>query len=326
MVTLGIETSCDETSAAVVENGRIRSNIVSSSVPLHEKFGGVIPEIASRFHIEYINQVTRKALKEARKKLSDLDVIAVTEFPGLPGSLIVGLSFAKSLSFSLGIPLLGINHIQAHLYANFVSGQAKSIKFPFIGVVVSGGHTNIFIARSFEDLEMIGRTKDDAMGEAFDKVAKILGIGYPGGPKIEKFAAKFKNKNPIKFPRSYLDAASFDFSFSGVKTAVLYHARRVKLSRGEISRVAWSFQEAVFDVLTDKIIKVSKKFGIKEILLGGGVISNKRIRSKLQVIAKRLGYRISYPPPALCVDNAAMVAGLGERLFKNGQPVKWLTG
>jgi len=317
VVTLGIETSCDETAAAVIKNGRMLSNVVSSSVHLHEKYGGVVPEIASRCHIEYISGVTRKALKKARKDFSDLDQVAVTETPGLPGSILVGKSFAKALNYSLGIPLVMVNHLAAHLYANFLVKKPPSIQFPFVGCVVSGGHTNIYICKSFKELKIIGRTRDDAIGEAFDKVAKILGIGYPGGPRIEKRArAGIVKKALINFPRAYLDKDSFDFSLSGVKTAVLYYVRSRKISGREISRIARSFQEAVFDVLVERAVKACKKFGIKEVLLGGGVIANMRLRAKIRVACKNLGYKVFYPPPALCVDNAAMVAGLGEMLTK----------
>lgn len=316
MITLGIETSCDETAAAVIRKGRILSSIVSSSVPLHEKYGGVIPEIASRFHIEYINQVTKKALKKAGITFNDLDQVAVTEAPGLPGSLLAGKSFAKALSYSLGIPVVGIDHLAAHLYANFLVKDPPSAQFPFVGAVVSGGHTNIFISRSFSDLELLGRTRDDAIGEAFDKVAKILGIGYPGGPRIEKYARRAVKKSPINFPRPYLDKDSFDFSLSGLKTAVLYYVRNKKISPREVSRICWSFQEAIFDVLVERIVKACKKFRINEVLLGGGVIANMRLRARLKLVCKELGYKLFYPPPALCVDNAAMVAGLGERLLK----------
>ena len=327
MLTLGIETSCDETSAAVIRNSRILSNIVSSSVSLHEKYGGVIPEIASRFHIEYISQVTKKALKKAGITFNDLDQIAVTEAPGLPGCLLAGKSLAKALSYSLGIPLVGVNHLAAHLYANFLVKNPPSVRYPFVGAVVSGGHTNIFICEgSFKELAVLGRTRDDAIGEAFDKVAKILGIGYPGGPRIEKYAKRFTHplhasvgftkKSPVNFPRTYLDKDSFDFSLSGLKTAVLYYVKNRKMPRREISRVSWSFQEAVFDVLAEKIVKACKKFRIKEVLLGGGVISNMRLRARLKLVCNALGYKLFYPPPALCVDNAAMIAGLGETLLK----------
>ncbi len=316
MITLGIETSCDETAAAVVRGGRVRSSVVSSSVPLHEKYGGVIPEIASRFHIEYINQVTKKALKKAGARLKDLELVAVTEEPGLSGSLLAGKAFAGALAYSLGIPLVAVNHLRAHLFANFLAKKPPDPRFPFVGVVVSGGHTNIFVCKSFKDLRLIGRTRDDAIGEAFDKVAKILGIGYPGGPAIEKYARRFTKRRPINFPRVYLEGDSFDFSLSGIKTAVFYYVRGKKLSRGEISRISWSFQEAVFDVLAERLVRACRKFGLKEIVLGGGVISNKRLRAKLGHACGRLGYKLFYPPPALCLDNAAMVAGLGEVLYE----------
>lgn len=320
MITLGIETSCDETGAAIVEKRRILSNVISSSVPLHEKFGGVIPEIASRFHVEYINKVAKKALRKAKKSFRDLDLIAVTKSPGLPGSLLVGTSFAEAVGYSLGIPVARVNHLHAHLFANCLTKDGFSGSFPFLGVVVSGGHTNIFICKSFADFALIGKTRDDAIGEAFDKVAKVLDIGYPGGPRIERHAKKFRRalfaKNaPIDFPRAFLEKDSFDFSLSGVKTAVFYYARKRKISSRELARISWSFQEAVFDVLAERIVKACRRFGIKEILLGGGVISNMRLRAKLKGICKKLGFKLFYPPPALCVDNAAMVAGLGEELF-----------
>jgi len=312
---LGIETSCDETAAAVVTDGRMLSSVVSSSVPLHEKYGGVIPEIASRFHIEYINRVVKKALARSGKTLRDVDLIAVTASPGLPGSLVAGLSFAKALGFSLGVPIIEIDHVIAHLYANFLINKPEDMRFPFVGVVVSGGHTNIFICRSARDAELIGMTRDDAVGEAFDKVAKILGIGYPGGPIIEKYARRFSGKKPINFPRVYLERESFDFSLSGIKTAVLYYVKGKRIDAKETARISWSFQEAVFDVLAGKVMKACEKFGIDKVLLGGGVVSNARLRLKLESAAKRSGRRPFWPPPALCVDNAAMIAALGEILY-----------
>ncbi|MFH1594402.1 MAG: tRNA (adenosine(37)-N6)-threonylcarbamoyltransferase complex transferase subunit TsaD [Candidatus Omnitrophota bacterium] len=316
MITLGIETSCDETAAAIVHRKRILSSAISSSVPLHEKYGGVIPEIASRFHVEYINRVTKKALKKARRTLRDVELIAVTEEPGLPGSLLVGMSFAKALSSALDIPLIRVNHLLAHIFANFLIGHKAKISFPFVGVVVSGGHTNIFVCRSFKDIEIIGRTRDDAVGEAFDKVAKIMGIGYPGGPKIERAARLFIGKG-IDLPRSYLEKDSFDFSLSGIKTAVLYRTKGRRISGREISRIAWSFQEAVFEVLIERITRACEKFKIDEVLLGGGVISNGRLRTKFERVQRTTGYKFFYPPLSLCLDNAAMVAGLGEELFSN---------
>jgi len=314
MNILGIETSCDETAASVVRDDEILTNVVSSSVPLHRAYGGVIPEVASRCHIEYINRVTKKALSKSDKDIRDINLIAVTDAPGLPGSLVAGVAFAKALSYALKIPCVNVNHVHAHLYANFLDKKKREDKFPFIGVVVSGGHTNVYLCKNFKDPEIIGRTKDDAIGEAFDKVAKILGIGYPGGPHIERYASKFKGK-PIKFPRAFLDKDSYDFSLSGVKTAVLYYVKSKKLDRREISRVAWSFQEAVFDVLIERVLKACTNFNIRKVFLGGGVVSNMRLRSKLIGACSQVNCEIYYPPPALCVDNAAMIAGLGGRLY-----------
>ncbi len=324
MLTLGIETSCDETGAALVTGGKIISSAVSSSVKLHEKYGGVVPEIASRFHIEFINQVVKKALAKARLserrgaawELKKVKLIAVTEKPGLPGSLIAGVSYARALSYALGIPLIAVDHIFAHLYANFLDQMSGKIDFPFLGIVISGGHTNIFLAKDIEELAVIGKTRDDAIGEAFDKVAKILKIGYPGGPRIERYAKMFTGDKPIDFPRAYLGKDSFDFSLSGIKTAVLYHARDKKIDEGERARISWSFQEAVFDVVVEKIERAVKKFSIKTVLLGGGVICNMTLREKLKRSAERADYRVLCPQPSLCLDNAAMVAGLGEALYK----------
>lgn len=318
MLALGIETSCDETACALVRDGKILSNVVSSSVSLHEKYGGVVPEIASRFHIQFINQVTKRALAAARKRVRELDLIAVTDSPGLPGCLLAGKSFAGALSYSVGVPLVSVNHLHAHLYANFLDKKDISDMFPFVGIVVSGGHTNIFICRSMQDFEIIGRTKDDAIGEAFDKVAKILGIGYPGGPKIEKYAKGLFRRPLIAFPRTYLDEGSFDFSLSGIKTAVFYYTQKKRIDKGEISRISRSFQEAVFDIVSERMVKACRKFGIKRVLLGGGVVANMRLRAKLKRICDRLKIKLFYPPPALCADNAAMVAGLGEALYKKG--------
>jgi len=320
MTVLGIETSCDETAASVVKKGHILSNVISSSVPLHERFGGVIPEVASRFHIEYINKVTKDALRSARKTLKDISAVAVADRPGLPGSLLSGISYANTLSYALQKPLIRVDHLHAHIFANFLVKEKPKKEFPFIGVVVSGGHTNIFKCESFRDFTLLGRTKDDAIGEAFDKVAKVLGIGYPGGPKIERFANSFLAKTlaPINFPRAYLEKDSFDFSLSGIKTAVLYYVRKRRMTRREISRVSWSFQEAVFDVLVEKIVRACRTFKIDRVFLGGGVISNRRLRAKLEAVSARLGYIFHFPPPGLCVDNAAMIAGLGEVLIKRG--------
>ena len=316
---LGIETSCDETGASVVCGNEILSSVVSSSIALHRSYGGVIPEVASRYHIEYINQVVRKALKKAKRPLKKLDAIAVTDKPGLVGSLLVGTSFARSLSFALDIPLISVDHVMAHIYANFL-GRKEDLKFPFIGAVVSGGHTHIFIFRSFSDFKVIGRTRDDAIGEAFDKVAKILNLGYPGGPVIEKMAKRYSRlirKRPLHFPMALLKDADYDFSLSGIKTAVLYYARDKAASlKKETPRICYSFQEAVFDVLVKKIIDASRAFKINRVVLGGGVVSNKRLRKKIAARSREFGFELFYPEQALCLDNAAMVAGLGEELLK----------
>ena len=315
---LGIETSCDETAASVVRDGRIISNIVSSSVKLHREYGGVIPEVASRFHIEYLNRVVRKALKKSKKTLKSLDAIAVTHRPGLPGSLLVGTSFARALSYALDTPLISVDHLMAHIYANFLN-RRSAIRFPFIGAVVSGGHTSIYVFKSLDSCTLVGRTRDDAIGEAFDKVAKILKLGYPGGPVIERMARKYKlnnRKNPIKFPMALLEEDSYDVSLSGIKTAVLEYARNKTSIKRDLPRISWSFQESVFDVFVKKVIDACHEFGMRRIVLGGGVVSNKRLRDKIAVHSKRLGFEFFYPKPALCVDNAAMVAGLGEELLK----------
>ncbi|MGB2630758.1 MAG: tRNA (adenosine(37)-N6)-threonylcarbamoyltransferase complex transferase subunit TsaD, partial [Candidatus Omnitrophota bacterium] len=257
MITLGIETSCDETAAALVEDSRVLSSEVSSSVHLHSQYGGVVPEIASRAHVEYIFPVLMKALKDSGRKIDDIDLVAVTNGPGLPGSLLVGIAFAKAISFSRDIPLLGVNHLPAHIFSCFLDEERSSIedKFPFVGMVISGGHTSIYYCRGLKDFELIGRTKDDAVGEAFDKVAKVLGLGYPGGPVVEQRARNFSGNGAIDFPRALLqDEADLDFSFSGIKTAVLYYWQSCEHTEAEKDRICWSFQQAILDVIEKKIL------------------------------------------------------------------------
>jgi len=320
MITLGIETSCDETACAVVKDGKILSNEVSSSVKLHSEYGGVVPEIASRFHVEYINGVVKKALKKARVNILDLELIAVTYGPGLSGSLLIGVSFAKALSYALSIPIIGINHINAHIYANFIRNKFKRMpKFPFIGLVVSGGHTSIMLCRNLNDFRILGNTKDDAVGEAFDKVAKILGLGYPGGPIIEKRARHFRKKDMIKLPKTYLEKHSYDFSFSGIKTAVLYYIKNKKLTKDFIALVAYSFQEAVFDVIIEKTIRACRKFDIKTLVIGGGVAANNRLFNKIKDACDANRILFYSPGKSLCLDNGAMVAMLGEALFEKNE-------
>jgi N6-L-threonylcarbamoyladenine synthase len=333
MLTLGIETSCDETSVAVVKGNKILSNSVSSSVDLYKDFGGVIPEIAARYHVEYINYVLDDALKTAGKRLKDIDLIAVTTQPGLVGALLTGISLAKALSLALDIPLIGVDQLIAHLYAASVCGN--SIKFPFVGLVVSGGHTNLFLARDIKRYKLLGQTLDDAAGEAFDKVAKMLGLGYPGGPVIEKKAARGRIDKKL-FSRDNFDE-SLNFSFSGMKTAVLYHIRdRAKrseasssakpprkekgpaVSRREGNDIAASFQDAVTDILVKKAFEAARREKVRTLVLGGGVTANSMLRDKMAERAQYDGVKLYLPPMKLCLDNAAMVAGLGCALYKKG--------
>jgi N6-L-threonylcarbamoyladenine synthase len=314
MNVLGIETSCDETSVAVVKDGgRVLSNTVSSSLSFHSKYGGVIPEIASRMQLETITQVAQDALKAARMSLKDIGLISVTSGPGLLGSLLVGISFAKSLSLSCGKPLIGINHVHSHLYANFL--DARGPKLPFVALVVSGGHTSLFYVKDFHKIEVLGETRDDACGEAFDKVAKILGLGYPGGPLIEKMAARGE-AGRFKFQCSGTKDP-LDFSFSGIKTAVLYKVRGKRLKAKEKQDIAASFQEVVTDTLIKKAMLACKNKKVKDLVIGGGVAANNRLRIKFQQEAS--GIKCYFPPKALCIDNAAMIAGFGYQLYIRGQ-------
>jgi N6-L-threonylcarbamoyladenine synthase len=319
MYVLGIETSCDETSAAVVKNGRkILSCVVSSSLKFHKKYGGVVPEIASRMQLETITQVLDSAIRQARVNLKEIDLISVTSGPGLLGSLLVGISFAKAISISLGIPLLEVDHIYSHIYANFLNGA--KIKLPFIGLVVSGGHTSLFYVRDFKKIETLGQTLDDACGEAFDKVAKILGLGYPGGPLIEKLA-KGGDERKIKF-RCSGTKGPLDFSFSGIKTAVLYYVRPFArspvrpLTNQQTNDIAASFQETIIDTLIKKSLLACKIKNTNRLVVGGGVAANNRLREIFFHEAKEKGLKVYFPPQELCLDNAAMVAGLGYQLSR----------
>lgn len=326
MIVLGLETSCDETSAALIKDGRqILSNAVASSLKLHKKFGGVIPEIASRAQLETITGVTDCAMRKAKIKLNDIDLVSVTCGPGLLGSLLVGISFAKGFSLALDKPLLGVNHVHSHFYANFLGGE--KLKLPFIALVVSGGHTSLFYVRDFDKIEILGQTLDDACGEAFDKAAKILGLGYPGGPAIEKAALR---GNPEKIRFNCSGAKNeLDFSFSGIKTAVLYHVRdnlsqsnirkqKTENRRQEIADIAASFQESVIDTLVLKSLSACKIKRVNRLVIGGGVAANNRLRDKLSQAARYSGVNCFFPPASLCMDNAAMVAGFGYQLFKKG--------
>ena len=320
MLILGIETSCDETSAAVVRDGKeILSNIVLSQACIHERFGGVVPEIACRYHVESIMPVIDDALKEALVTLDDIEAICVTHGPGLAGALMVGISAAKGIALAKNIPLVGVNHIEAHIYANLM--QSKELKFPFIALVVSGGHTSLFYTIGVGQYEELGKTKDDAAGESYDKIAKLLGLGYPGGPIIDKLAKK-GNKNAVKFPRPCLNDGTFDFSFSGLKTAVLYYVnaykQQHKITDDFVYDTVTCFQEAVVDVLVKKALKAAQEKEVKQIAVGGGVSLNTRLKERFFQEAEKVGIQVFFPEFKLCGDNAAMIAGLAYEKIKQG--------
>jgi N6-L-threonylcarbamoyladenine synthase len=316
MLILGIETSCDETAASLVKDGKeIFSNVVCSQM-VHNRYGGVVPELASREHIRTITPVIQAALDEAKVSLDKIEGVAVTYGPGLVGSLLIGLSFSKALSYSLDIPLIGINHIEGHIFANFL--EHPDISPPFICLVISGGHSNLVYVAGKGDYELLGQTRDDAAGEAFDKVAKVLNLGYPGGPVIDKVSKEGK-PDFFKFPRAHLEEGSFDFSFSGLKTAVAIYVS--KLSERQMGDhridIAASFQEAVVDVLVEKGIKACLQKHTQIIALAGGVARNRRLRERLKAAADKHHLKVFYPSPILCTDNAAMIAAAGEfRLFR----------
>ncbi|HLB25335.1 MAG TPA: tRNA (adenosine(37)-N6)-threonylcarbamoyltransferase complex transferase subunit TsaD [Nitrospirota bacterium] len=330
MLILGIETSCDETAAAVVEDGKkILSNVVSSQVELHAKYGGIVPELASRAHIENIMPVVHEALEASGKKLGELDGVAVTVGPGLIGALLVGVSAAKALAYSAGIPLAGVNHIEGHLSAIFL--ESDEVYMPFVLLVVSGGHTHLYLVRGWCEYEKLGQTRDDAAGEAYDKVAKLLKLGYPGGPIIDRLSREASEKDmasglgragAIKFPRTYLEPGSFDFSFSGLKTAVMNHVKGLGPAgptREQVAEICSSFQEAVVDVLVKKTVGAAKATGVDGIVVAGGVASNGALRSALKEAADAAGKKLLIPSPALCTDNAAMVAAAGYHLLRLGR-------
>ncbi|MFA6610523.1 MAG: tRNA (adenosine(37)-N6)-threonylcarbamoyltransferase complex transferase subunit TsaD [Candidatus Omnitrophota bacterium] len=318
MLTLGIETSCDETSVSVTDGKNVLSNIVTSSVHLHKKYGGVVPEIASRYHVEYIIEVLSGALKGSGKRLDDMKLVSVTNGPGLVGALLSGISLAKSISYSMKLPIIGVNHILAHLYSSFLNEKDKP-RFPFVGLVVSGGHTALFYCEDVDKYRLLGQTQDDAVGEAFDKVAKLLGLGYPGGPIIEKTARGAKRLNMINFPKSYLGKDSLDFSFSGIKTAVLYYSQKIKhLDKDTIADICYAFQEAALDVLVEKAILAANITGASRIVVGGGVAANNRLREKMAASCEFSSMNLHFPELKYCLDNAAMVGTLGEELYKRG--------
>ncbi len=313
---LGIETSCDETSVAVVKNGReILSNVISSQIDIHKQFGGVVPEVASRHHVEAILPIVQEALDQSNVTLSDIDAIAVTYGPGLVGALLIGLSAAKSISYALDLPLIGVHHIAGHIYANRFQSE---FQFPLLSLVVSGGHTELVLMQEHGVYEVIGGTRDDAAGEAYDKVARALGLPYPGGPEIDRLAAE--GSDTLSFPRAYLEADSYDFSFSGLKSAVLNSINQAKQKGEELSAidVAASFQASVVEVLIAKTLRAAKEKGAKQILLAGGVAANRGLRTELQKACDEAQVELLIPPLSLCTDNAAMIAAAGQILYEKG--------
>jgi N6-L-threonylcarbamoyladenine synthase len=323
IVILGIETSCDETSAAVLVNGLdLRSHVISSQIQTHQKYGGVVPEIASREHSLHIQPVVQQAMDEASISFSDLSAIAVTYGPGLVGSLLVGVSGAKAMAYAAGVPLIGINHLEGHIYVNFLLHQ--DLEFPLAALLVSGGHTHLILFEDHGKYRVLGRTRDDAAGEALDKVARTLGLGYPGGPQIQKAAEK-GNSQAFKFPRAMLEPDSLDFSFSGMKSAVLNTLNSAKM-RGEtlnIYDLAASFQQAVVDVLVRKAMLAVKRTGVKTLLLAGGVAANQLLRETLQQQLSERGVRLVFPPPIYCTDNGAMIAAAGYYHYLAGDFAPW---
>jgi len=311
IITLAIESSCDETSVAIIKDGReILANEVFTQIQTHRKYGGVVPEIASREHLEAINYVIESAIKESGLGYKDIDLIAVTKGPGLIGALLVGISAAKAMSLALDIPLIGVNHMEGHICANYL--EDRDLEPPFISLVVSGGHTYLVDVKDYTEYNVIGRTRDDAAGESFDKISRSLGLGYPGGPAIQK-AAESGNPKAIDFPRAFIDKTSYDFSFSGLKTSVLNYLNSEKMAGREIvvEDVAASFQEAVLDVLVEKTIRLAKEKDTKKIVLSGGVAANKPLREKLSKRAEEIGAKIYFPSIDLCTDNAAMIGAAG---------------
>ncbi len=318
MKILAIESSCDETAAAVVEDGtRVLSSVINTQIELHKVYGGVVPEIASRKHIENISAVVDKAVEDSGLGFDNIDAVAVTYGPGLVGALLVGVSYAKGLSFALNKPLIPVHHIKGHICANYI--EDPSFKPPFICLVASGGHSNIVHVKSYTEYKVIAKTNDDAAGEAFDKVARVLGLGYPGGPQIQK-AAEQGNKYAISFPRVSMGKDGFDFSFSGVKTSVLNYIHNAEQRNMEINvnDVAASFQQAVIDVLSDHLIDAAVRYGAGQVALAGGVASNLPLRELVKEKAEEKGFRFAYPKPVLCTDNAAMIGCAAYYEYQKG--------
>lgn len=318
ITVLAIESSCDETAAAVVVNGReVLSNIISSQIDIHKLYGGVVPEIASRKHIEKINQVIEEALCEAGKTWEDMDAICVTYGPGLVGALLVGVGAAKAISFATGKPLVGVHHIEGHISANYIANP--ELEPPFLCLVASGGHSHLVIVRAYGEYEILGKTRDDAAGEAFDKVARAIGLGYPGGPKIDRLA-KEGNAEAIDFPRASIEGSPYDFSFSGVKSAVLNYINGCKMKGEDYSEadIAASFQKAVVDVLVGHTMLAANDYQVDKIAIAGGVACNSALREGMKKACKDNGYTFYMPTPILCTDNAAMIGAAGYYDYING--------
>jgi N6-L-threonylcarbamoyladenine synthase len=318
-ITMSFETSCDETSVALLKDGReVLSNVIYSQIPIHQAFGGVVPEIASRHHLETINGVTHEAMKEAEINWEQVDIIAVTCGPGLVGSLLIGLSTAKAFSYAMDKPLVGVDHRMGHVAANYI--QHKELAPPFTGLIVSGGHTSIVQVEDYNRWKLLGQTRDDAVGEAYDKVARVLGFGYPGGPKVEE-AALNGDPEAIHFKRVYLEKDQFDFSFSGIKTGVLNYINQAKQGGREINvpDLAAGFQAAVLEVLVDKAVKAAVKMGTGKLVLSGGVSANKMLRKMLKDACKKASLTLYYPTSLLCTDNAAMIGCAGYYKYMEGK-------
>ena len=320
---LAIESSCDETAASVVKNGRcVLSNIITSQIAIHTLYGGVVPEIASRKHIEKINQVVEAALKEADVTLDDIDAIGVTYGPGLVGALLVGVAEAKAIAYAKKKPLVGVHHIEGHVSANYI--EHPDLEPPFLCEIISGGHTHLVIVKDYGSFEILGRTRDDAAGEAFDKVARAIGLGYPGGPKIDKLA-KEGNPHAIDFPRAHMEDAPYDFSFSGVKSAVLNHLNKCRMTGEPIveADIAASFQQAVVDVLVDNAIRAAKDYHIDRLAIAGGVASNGALRAAMEAACEKEGIRFYRPSPIFCTDNAAMIGVAAYYEYQKGTRHGW---
>lgn len=323
VLILAIESSCDETAAAVVKNGReVLSNIISSQIDLHTLYGGVVPEIASRKHIEKINQVIESALAEAGLPLEEMDAIGVTYGPGLVGALLVGVAEAKAIAYAVKKPLIGVHHIEGHIAANFI--EHKELEPPFFSLVVSGGHTHLVRVRDYGRFDIIGRTRDDAAGEAFDKVARAIGLGYPGGPKIDRIARE-GDPDAIVFPRAHVEDAPYDFSFSGVKSAVLNYINGCRMKGEQYSQadIAASFQKAVTDVLVANAMHAVEEYGVEKFAIAGGVASNSALREAMGRACEEKGVEFYYPSPVYCTDNAAMIGVAAYYEYKNGTRHGW---